>query len=175
MSDAKGSKAEKPWAADKVERRPVASLINSEYNSRTHSDDQVDQIVASIKEFGFTNPVLVDETGTLIAGHGRVMAAKRLGLEEVPVMVASGWTDVQKRAYIIADNKLALNAGWDEALLASEIEAHNALEPPVTKAGQNFIVAMNGKRNRCFEHFSNSLECVNRCFGKPSLLYRAVM
>jgi DNA modification methylase len=109
------------WPADKVERRPIGALLPYARNSRTHSEAQVDQIAASIKEWGWTTPVLVSETGTIIAGHGRVRAAKKLGLTDVPVMVASGWTKAQIQAYAIADNKLALNAGWDEALLSIEI------------------------------------------------------
>jgi DNA modification methylase len=109
------------WPADKVERRPIGTLLPYARNSRTHSEAQVDQIAASIKEWGWTTPVLVSDTGTIIAGHGRVRAAKKLGLTDVPVMVASGWTKAQIQAYAIADNKLALNAGWDEALLAIEI------------------------------------------------------
>jgi hypothetical protein len=115
--------AAKSWAADKVERRAVSSLVPYAENSRTHSDEQIDQICASIKEFGFTVPVLIDEAGGIIAGHGRVMAAQKMGIEEVPAMVATGWTEGQKRAYVIADNKLALNAGWDEEKLASELAA----------------------------------------------------
>jgi ParB-like chromosome segregation protein Spo0J len=110
-----------PWPADRVERRPVAGLLPYARNARTHSDEQVAQIAASIREWGWTMPILVDEVGTIIAGHGRVMAARRLGLEDVPVMVASGWSEAQKRAYVITDNKLALNAGWDEELLALEL------------------------------------------------------
>jgi len=91
-------------------------------NSRTHSDEQVAQVAASIKEFGWTNPILVDETGTIIAGHGRLMAAQRLGYTEVPTITPENLTEAQKRAYVIADNKLALNAGWDEEMLAVEIE-----------------------------------------------------
>ena len=98
----------------------INDLIPYARNSRTHSDEQVTQIAASIKEFGFTNPVLIDKDNGIIAGHGRVMAAKKLGMKEVPCIVADGWTDAQKKAYIIADNKLALNAGWDTALLALE-------------------------------------------------------
>ena len=79
------------------------------------------QIAASIREWGWTTPVLVDEAGGLIAGHGRVMAARKLGIAEVPVMVARGWSEAQKRAYVLADNKLALNAGWDEELLRVEL------------------------------------------------------
>jgi DNA modification methylase len=109
------------WPADAVERRPVATLVPYARNARTHSDEQVAQIAASIREFGWTFPVLVDEAGTIIAGHGRVLAAQRLGLTEIPVMVAAGWSEAKRRLYVIADNKLALNAGWDEELLSLEI------------------------------------------------------
>ena len=107
--------------ADKVEQWPIEKLIPYAKNSRTHSEEQVAQIAASIKEWGFTTAVLVDETGSLIAGHGRLMAARKLGMTSLPVMVAKGWTDAQKRAYVLADNKLALNAGWDNDLLALEL------------------------------------------------------
>lgn len=107
--------------ADKVERWSIDRLVPYARNARTHSDEQVAQIAASIKEWGWTTPVLVDPDGQIIAGHGRVMAARKLGLAEVPVMVADGWTDAQKRAYVLADNKLALNAGWDKELLALEL------------------------------------------------------
>jgi ParB/Sulfiredoxin domain len=116
------------WPADKVERRSVASLVPYARNPRTHSPEQVDQIAASIREWGWTVPVLVDEQGGLIAGHGRVMAAKLLGLEEIPVMVAAGWTEAQKRAYVIADNKLTLNGGWDDELLKVELGDLKALD-----------------------------------------------
>lgn len=110
------------WPADKVQRRSVKSIIPYARNSRTHSDEQVAQIAASIKEWGFTNPVLVDVDGEIIAGHGRVLAAQKLGLDEVPTMTAVGWSEAQKRAYVIADNKLALNAGWDKDMLEIEID-----------------------------------------------------
>jgi ParB-like chromosome segregation protein Spo0J len=97
-------------------------------NARTHTPKQIDQIAASIKEFGFTNPVLIDEANGIIAGHGRVLAAQKLGLEELPCMVAAGWSEAQKRAYCIADNKLALNAGWDDALLRIEFEELRELD-----------------------------------------------
>jgi hypothetical protein len=110
------------WPADKVERRPIDALIPYARNARTHSEEQVAQIAASIREWGWTVPVLVDEAGGIIAGHGRVLAARKLGLAEVPVMVAAGWSEAQKRAYVLADNKLALNAGWDTAMLAEELK-----------------------------------------------------
>jgi len=106
---------------DRWERRATDSLVPYARNSRTHSDAQVDQLVEAILEWGFTMPVLVDEAGGIIAGHGRIMAANRLGMAEVPVIVAAGWSEAQKRAYVIADNKLALNAGWDEETLAAEL------------------------------------------------------
>ena len=96
-----------------IEYRNINDLIPYVNNSRTHSDEQVTQIAASIKEFGFTNPILIDEQGGVIAGHGRVMAAKKLGLEQVPTITLAGLSDAQRKAYVIADNKLALNAGWD--------------------------------------------------------------
>ena len=111
----------KNWPADNVERRSVSDLVPYARNSRTHSDAQVAQIAASIKEWGWTTPVLVDEDGGIIAGHGRVLAAQKLGIAEVPCMVAAGWTDAQRKAYVIADNQLALNAGWDMDMLKIEI------------------------------------------------------
>ena len=100
--------------------RKVDDLIPYARNSRTHSDAQVAQIAASVREFGWTNPVLVDGENGIIAGHGRVLAARKLGMEEVPCIELAGLSDTQRRAYIIADNKLALNAGWDDELLAIE-------------------------------------------------------
>ncbi len=101
---------------------PVEALIPYAMNSRTHSDAQVAQLAASIREFGFTNPILVDEQSNLIAGHGRLLAARKLGLTEVPAVVVTGMDDRKRRALIIADNKLALNAGWDEEALRVEME-----------------------------------------------------
>jgi ParB-like nuclease domain len=117
----------RPWPADKVERRPLASLVPYARNARIHTPEQIRQIAASMREWGFTNPVLIDEAGQIIAGHGRVLAAQELGLTEVPVMVARGWTEAQKRAYVIADNKLALNATWDDELLAAELTDLDAM------------------------------------------------
>jgi len=105
----------------KIEQIKLDALIPYARNSRTHSDAQVAQIAASIKEFGFTNPVLIDETGSIIAGHGRVMAARKLAIADVPSIRLTHLTEAQKKAYIIADNKLALNAGWDDEMLAVEL------------------------------------------------------
>jgi hypothetical protein len=116
------------WPADQVERRALATLIPHARNARTHSDAQIEQLVASIREWGWTIPVLVDESGSIIAGHGRVRAAERLSLDQVPCIVARGWTDAQKRAYLIADNKLTEQGGWDDSLLGmelSELQAEN--------------------------------------------------
>jgi DNA modification methylase len=114
--------------ADKVEHWSIDRLIPYARNSRTHSDSQVDQIASSIKEWGFTTAVLVDPEGGIIAGHGRVMAAKKLKMKELPVMVADNWSEEKKRAYIIADNKLALNAGWDNDLLSLELKELQSLD-----------------------------------------------
>ena len=112
----------KDWPADKIERRSVDALIPYARNARTHSDEQVAQLAASIKEWGWTTPVLIDEDGEIIAGHGRVMAARKLGIEEVPTMTATGWSKAQKQAYVLADNQLPQNAGWDMDLLKVEME-----------------------------------------------------
>ena len=104
-----------------LETIAIDRLIPYARNSRTHSDEQVAQVAASIREFGFTNPVLIDGEGGIIAGHGRVMAARKLGMADVPCIRLAHLSDAQKRAYIIADNKLALNAGWDEEILALEL------------------------------------------------------
>lgn len=100
----------------------LADLIPYARNSRTHSDAQVAQIAASIREFGFTNPVLVDDQGGIVAGHGRVLAAKQIGMDTVPTICVGWLSEKQRRAYVIADNQLALNAGWDDAVLASELD-----------------------------------------------------
>ena len=105
----------------KIEQVKLDALIPYARNSRTHSENQVAQIAASIKEFGFTNPVLIDETGSIIAGHGRVMAARKLAITDVPSIRLTHLTEAQKKAYVIADNKLALNAGWDDEMLAVEL------------------------------------------------------
>src|SRR5215208_6116263 len=105
------------WPADEAQRWPLERLVPSARNARTHSDAQLAQLAGSMREFGWTNPVLIDEDGGIIAGHGRVLAARLLGWTEAPVIVARGWSPTMKRTYMLADNKLALNAGWDEALL----------------------------------------------------------
>jgi hypothetical protein len=119
----------------RVEYRPLDGLIPYARNARTHSEAQVAQIAASIKEFGWTNPVLVDGDNGVIAGHGRLLASRKLGMVEVPVIELAGLSDAAKRAYILADNKLALNAGWDEAMLGLEVGELSALGVDMTLAG----------------------------------------
>jgi DNA modification methylase len=105
----------------KINQTPISELIPYANNSRTHSDEQVAQIAASIKEFGFNNPVLLDGANGIIAGHGRILAARKLGMDKVPAIELAHMTEAQRKAYIIADNKLALNAGWDMDLLTLEM------------------------------------------------------
>lgn len=111
------------WLADKIQQWPVAKLIPYARNARTHSDEQVAQIAASIAEFGFTNPILVGADGVIVAGHGRLAAAQKLAMEMVPVVVLEHLSPTQRRALVIADNRIAENAGWDETMLRVEMEA----------------------------------------------------
>ena len=112
----------------KNEVKPIGDLIPYAGNSRTHSEEQIIQIASSIKEFGFTNPVLIDEDGGVIAGHGRILAAKKLDYKELPCIVLDGLTEAQKKAYVIADNQLALNSGWDIDMLKLEIDGLKELD-----------------------------------------------
>ena len=112
---------EQLWPADSVERWPLARLIPYARNARTHTPEQIKQVAASMREWGWTIPVLADEQGGLLAGHCRVSAAELNGYTEAPVMIARGWSEAKKRAYVLADNKLALNAGWNEELLGVEL------------------------------------------------------
>lgn len=132
-----------------IERRHAADLSPYAKNARTHSPDQVEQIVASIREFGFTNPILVDEHDGVIAGHGRLLAARKMGLAEVPVIVLAGLTEAQKRAYVLADNKLALNAGWEPGLLSAEFAALKALDFDLNLTGFSLdeVAAIGEKAN----------------------------
>lgn len=111
------------WLADKIEQWPTAKLLPYARNARTHSDDQIAQIAASIAEFGFTNPILAGSDGIIVAGHGRLVAAQKLGLEIVPVVVLDHLSPTQRRALVIADNRIAENAGWDDAMLRIELES----------------------------------------------------
>lgn len=115
--------------------KPISSLIPYINNARTHSDDQVNKIAASIKEFGFNNPILLDKDGVIIAGHGRLMAAKKLGLEQVPTIELSHLSEAQKKAYILADNRMALDASWDSELLKLELEGLQELDFDLSLTG----------------------------------------
>jgi DNA modification methylase len=125
----------KEWPADKVERRSIDSLLPYAKNSRTHDEAQIAQIASSIKEWGWTVPCLIDETGTLIAGHGRILAARQLGIKDIPVMVATGWTEAQRRAYVIADNQIATKAGWNYDMLSLELGELRELDFDLGKIG----------------------------------------
>ena len=111
------------WLADKIEQWPTAKLLPYARNARTHSEDQVAQIAASIAEFGFTNPILAGSDGIIVAGHGRLAAAQKLGLAIVPVVVLDHLSPTQRRALVIADNRIAENASWDDAMLRVELES----------------------------------------------------
>ena len=119
----------------RYENVKIEKLIPYEKNARTHSEDQVEKIARSIEEFGFINPVLIDSEYGIIAGHGRVLGATKLGMTEVPCLFIEDLTEAQKRAYILADNKLALDAGWDEELLKIELEELNNMNFDITLTG----------------------------------------
>lgn len=118
-----------------VTYKNIEDLIPYARNSRTHSDKQIAQIAASIKEFGWRNPVLIDGDNGIIAGHGRVLAARKLNIEQIPTIDGSDMTDIQKRMYVIADNKLALNADWDDEILALELEELESLGADIELLG----------------------------------------
>ena len=119
----------------KLEWRNIGEIIPYARNSRTHSEEQVAQIAASIKEFGWTNPILIDEENGIIAGHGRLAAARKLGHTQIPVIELTGLSEAQKRAYVIADNKLALNAGWDTEMLVNELRDLEGMDIDLSLTG----------------------------------------
>lgn len=131
---AENGKPGKPAAPLQIVYRPLTELTRYAHNARTHSPEQVNQIAASITEFGFTNPLLIRK-GIILAGHGRLAAAEQLGLEQVPCLVLDHLTETQAKALILADNKLALNAGWDEELLKAELATLDAAELDLTLLG----------------------------------------
>lgn len=134
------------WPADAVQRVPIKTLVPYPSNARTHSAGQIDQLAASIREWGFAMPLLVDVSNTVIAGHGRLEAAKLLGLEEVPVMVAKGWSAKQIKAYRIADNQLALNAAWDVKLLAAELGELTDMQDLIGFSDDDLHAILNGRQ-----------------------------
>ena len=123
---------------NKIEFRKVSDLIPYVNNARKHDEEQIAQIASSIKEFGFTNPLLIDDKNMVIAGHCRLLSAKKLKIEEVPTIVLKDLTEAQKKAYIIADNKLALNSTWDSELLAIELDTLKELDFDVSNLGFDF-------------------------------------
>ena len=127
-----------------VEQIPTSQLVPYARNSRTHSDEQVAQIMASIREFGFCNPVLIDADNGIIAGHGRVMAASRMKIDAVPCVRLSHLTEAQKRAYVIADNRIALNSSWDDEMLSLELQELHTDEFDVGKLGFEVLSGRNG-------------------------------
>ena len=124
-----------PAMAGRIEIWPVDKLIPYARNPRTHSDAQIAQLAASIREFGFNNPILVDTNAGIIAGHGRLLAARKLQLDQVPVIVLDHLSETQRRAYILADNRLAMSAGWDEELLMLELQELNAADFDLSLTG----------------------------------------
>jgi hypothetical protein len=120
------------WPANQIAHWPIDRLVPYARNARTHTDAQIDQIAASIDQWGWTMPILAAEDGTILAGHARVLAAVKLGIAEIPVLVARGWTEPQKRAYVIADNKLPLNSAWDEDLLRIELDSGTSIMLPMS-------------------------------------------
>lgn len=155
------------WPADQVERRPIASLVPYARNARLHSDAQIAQIAGSIREWGWTIPVLIDETGALIAGHGRVLAARQLGIETVPTMTARGWSEAKIRAYRVADNKLAELSSWDSELLGLELAELRELGASVELTGfdaksiEDLIAGP--KAPGQFEDYDESIETEHTC------------
>ena len=123
------------WPVETIVKKAIETLIPYARNARTHSPKQVTQIAASMREWGWTIPILIDEHDTIIAGHGRILAAQLLGIKEVPCMVTTGWTEAQKRAYIVADNKLPDNADWDLEMLKIEVEGLKDMEFDVSLTG----------------------------------------
>lgn len=138
------------WAADSVTKRKVTELIPYERNPRIHPQSQIDQLAQSIREWGWTMPILIDEGGNVIAGHGRLFAAKQMDIEEVPCVTASGWSDQKKKAYVIADNKLSENGRWDDALYFSELRSLSDTGFDLTLVGMDDGFA--------FEDFEPNLE-----------------
>ena len=154
-----------------IEYKNINDLIPYANNTRIHSEEQVNQIASSIKEFGFTNPVLIDEQSGIIAGHGRVMGGKKLKLDVVPTITLSGLTEAQKKAYIIADNKIALNSSWDEDLLQLELMQLDELNYNYSSLGFDFDIDIeqledeikepNLKEQEYKEKFEIIIECDN--------------
>lgn len=162
------------------ENYPVDKLIPYARNSRTHNDEQIAQIAASIKEFGFTNPILIGVDDVIIAGHGRLLAAQRMGLKEVPVIRLPHLTETQRRALVIADNKIALNAGWDEEMLALEMKELGELEfiyyrAMLAKAKLKMVTGETIDRKKAGQHAFNLGRALRDLFSGFSTRYGALI
>lgn len=142
----------------RYENVAIDKLIPYENNARTHSDAQVDKIARSIEQFGFINPVLIDSDYMIIAGHGRVLGAKQIGMTEVPCIFVEDLTETQKRAYILADNKLALDAGWDDEILKVELQELKELNFDITLTGFEDYDASDINIDNFFEQSENQKE-----------------
>jgi len=129
--------ADTKWAADAIQRKNVKDLIPYDRNSKIHPDTQIEQIANSIREWGWTMPILIDEGGQVIAGHGRLYAAQHLDLKDVPCVIATGWSEDKKKAYVIADNKLAEKGGWDTSLLYDELKTLSVAEFDLSLMGMD--------------------------------------
>jgi len=167
------AKRNKQNPADRVEQWPIERLIPYARNTRTHSPEQVAQIAASMREWGFTTAILVDEDGSIIAGHGRLSAAMKLGLKHVPVVVAKGWTEAQKRTYRIADNKLALNAGWDQETLIQEMLDINDsdIDPKLTGFNDESLTELLGQGD---DLLNDGYETADDLYNKKCLTPRRI-
>lgn len=166
----------------KMVERKVADLIPYVNNSRIHSDDQVLQICSSIKEFGFTNPVLIDDENGVIAGHGRLLAAKKLGLDKVPCLVLADLSEAQKKAYVIVDNQLALTSTWNMETLALEVEALQAEDFDLNILGfsddelNNLVISFSADEVAPPELASGEKETLRQCtFTLTDEQYESVM
>lgn len=163
----------KPDKRAQIEFRAVSSLRGYERNARTHSPEQVAQLAASIREFGFTNPVLVTPEGMIVAGHGRVAAAQEVGLVEVPTLVVGAdWSPEKVRAYVLADNKLALNAGWDNEILRAELDELRGVDFEIgligfSEAELAAILMVNDKQEATppgeFKEFGEDIQTDHEC------------
>ena len=153
----------------KIKYLATGLLIPYANNSRTHTEQQIKQVAASIQEFGFTNPILIDEKNGIIAGHGRVLAAELVKLKEVPTIKLEGLSEAQKKAYVIADNKLALNAGWSYELLKLEFDELKALDFNIDVIGFNqkeidgFIGFIDNEAPDDFVEFDENIDTEHRC------------
>ncbi|MAK71082.1 MAG: hypothetical protein CMF19_03405 [Idiomarinaceae bacterium] len=133
------------WSAKQIQMRDTTVLNPYDRNPRIHPDSQIEQLKNSIRQWGWTVPILIDESDTVLAGHGRLHAASEMGISEVPCVIAVGWSDEQKRAYVIADNKLAENSSWDTGLYFSEIKALDDIGFDLSIAGldQDILASVN--------------------------------